>query len=189
MSEPLSFSWFPFDPVDLVNTLWSGSLIRFMIQVEMLRLLVQGYVGVKGLCWHLDPGLESSCALSTSPQLLLWMKVEKVCFVHACFNAWGGKKITEDFEMLVKILELKPIGLKVRVRWQTLLYEIFLKSTIVRNLLVQFLVFYNKLIVLKSLHIQCFCRCNSVGCTWVFAMSVWCRRGEKDDGWDTRMDA
>ena len=28
----------------------------------------------------------------------------------------GEKKITEDFEMLVKILELKPIGLKVRVR-------------------------------------------------------------------------
>ena len=28
----------------------------------------------------------------------------------------GKKKITEDFEMLVKILELKPIGLKVRVR-------------------------------------------------------------------------
>ena len=26
------------------------------------------------------------------------------------------KKITEGFEMLVKFLELKPIGLKVRVR-------------------------------------------------------------------------
>lgn len=49
-------------------------------------------MGVKGLCWHLAPGLESSCALSTSPQLLIWMKVEKVCFVHACFNAWGKKK-------------------------------------------------------------------------------------------------
>lgn len=41
----------------------------------------------------------------------------------------GKKNITEDFEMLVKILEIKPIGLKVRVRWQTLLYEIFLKNT------------------------------------------------------------
>ena len=57
------------------------------------------------------------------------------------FPSMLKKKITEKFEILVKISKLKAMGLEVRVRRQdTVLYKIFIRNTIVRQLLMQLLV-------------------------------------------------
>lgn len=99
VSSSLSWSWFLVDPHSLPLTLWSGSLLRVMIQVEMLKRLVLRlwFRSWKKLC---------PCHFSIAAFM---NKRGKACFVHVCFNAWK-KKFTESFEILEKISKLKAVG-------------------------------------------------------------------------------